>query len=278
MNAYFRPHSLQGPVKDFTANFTNLGASGRLGPSSIGNHYKGQGHDGHVTLVAGIQQWRLPCNTRYRIEAVGATGGYDTTNAGRYRGFGARIIGTFQLKKEETLKILVGQEGGLNSASSSSGGGGGSFVVRSDNTPLIIAGGGGGRESPQSSKTECHATTSTSGNPGYSNGSPTWSGGSNGTGANTADHGNSGGGGGGFLTSGRSSVNFGGSYGNGGEGGKGFLQGGEGGRAMSNNAHGGFGGGGGAYGNGGGAGGGGGYSGGASGDNDSNSCGGGGGS
>lgn len=82
---------------DFTANFTNLGASGRLGPSSIGNHYKGQGHDGHVTLVAGIQQWRLPCNTRYRIEAVGATGGYDTRNAGKYRGFGARIIGTFEL-------------------------------------------------------------------------------------------------------------------------------------------------------------------------------------
>ena len=87
-----------------------------------------------------------------------------------------------------------------------------------------------------------------------------------------------GGGGGGLLTSGRSSANFGGSYGTGGEGGKGFLQGGEGGRAMSNNAHGGFGGGGGAYGNGGGAGGGGGYSGGASGDNIADSCGGGGGS
>ena len=49
--------------------------------------------------------------------------------------------------------------------------------------------------------------------------------------------------------------------GNGGEGGKGFLQGGVGGRAWYNNAVGGFGGGGGAYGDGGGAGGGGGYSG-----------------
>ena len=74
-----------------------------------------------------------------------------------------------------------------------------------------------------------------------------------------------GGGGGGLLTSGRSSANFGGSYGTGGEGGKGFLQGGEGGRAMSNDALGGFCGGRGVYRNGGGAGGGGGYSWGASG-------------
>ena len=100
------------------------------------------------------------------------------------------MIGTFQLTTDETLKILVGQEGGIN-IYTSSGGGGGSFVVRSDNTPLIIAGGGGGRESPQSSRTQCHATTNTSGNPGYSS-SVVWSGGSNGNGANTADHVNSG--------------------------------------------------------------------------------------
>ena len=87
-----------------------------------------------------------------------------------------------------------------------------------------------------------------------------------------------GGGGGGFFTSGRSSANFGGGYGTGGEGGKGFLQGGEGGRAMSNDALGGFCGGRGVYRNGGGAGGGGGYSWGASGDNIADSCGGGGGS
>ena len=63
-----------------------------------------------------------------------------------------------------------------------------------------------------------------------------------------------GGGGGGFFTSGRSSANFGGSYGTGGEGGKRFLQGGEGGRAMSNDALGSFCGGRGVYRNGGGGG------------------------
>ena len=45
-----------------------------------------------------------------------------------------------------------------------------------------------------------------------------------------------GGGGGGFYSSGRSSKQFGGSTGFGGEGGKGFLQGGVGGKAKYNNA------------------------------------------
>ncbi|CAH3150626.1 unnamed protein product [Pocillopora meandrina] len=86
------------------------------------------------------------------------------------------------------------------------------------------------------------------------------------------------GGGGGFYSSGRSSKQFGGTMGTGGEGGKGFLQGGVGGKAMMKSADGGFGGGAGGYGWSGGAGGGGGYSGGSSGSHSWNSCGGGGGS
>ena len=66
--------------------------------------------------------------------------------------------------------------------------------------------------------------------------------------------------------------------GGGGEGGKGFLQGGVGGRALYNIADGGFGGGAGAEGWGEGGGGGGGYSGGSSGKAARDSCGGGGGS
>ncbi|XP_068736629.1 uncharacterized protein [Montipora capricornis] len=261
--------------KAFKAVFTNLGATGRLGPSSLGGYYSGQDHDGQVTLVSGIQHWVVPYTCDYKIEAVGAAGGYDRySNSRQYRGRGARMIGIFRLVKGETIKILVGQEGGINRARSSAGGGGGTFVVRGSNTPLIIAGGGGGGETVKSRHTGCDASTSTSGRAGYRS----WSGGSGGHGATTADNSNSGGGGGGFYSSGRSSKQFGGSMGNGGEGGKGFLQGGVGGRARLNNAIGGFGGGGGAYGNGGGAGGGGGYSGGSSGDNEHDSCGGGGGS
>ncbi|KAL9963328.1 hypothetical protein ACROYT_G032520 [Oculina patagonica] len=259
----------------FSAVFTNLGASGKYGPTSLGSHYTGQDHDGQVTLSNGIHHWTVPYTGNYRIEALGAAGGYDTgSNSTQYRGRGARMIGTFSLSKGEIIKILVGQEGGINTRSSSSGGGGGTFVVRGSSTPLLIAGGGGGVETPRSRHTGCDASTSSTGNPGYRS----WSGGSNGHGAQTADSSNSGGGGGGFQSNGRSSTQFGGTMGYGGEGGRGFLQGGVGGRARGNNAVGGFGGGGGAYGSGGGAGGGGGYSGGSSGDNENDSCGGGGGS
>ncbi|XP_078382111.1 uncharacterized protein LOC144664777 [Oculina patagonica] len=257
----------------FKAVFTNLGASGRYGPTSLGSHYTGQDHDDHVTLSSGVQQWTVPYTADYQVEAVGAAGGYDIeTKSAQYRGRGARMIGTFSLSKGEIIQILVGQEGGINVVSYSSGGGGGTFVVRGNNTPLIIAGGGGGIERAQSRHAGCDASTNTTGNPGYKS----WSGGSNGHGAQTADDGDSGGGGGGFYTNGRSGKNFRGTMGFGGEGGKAFLRGGVGGRTPANKAVGGFGGGGAAYGGSGGAGGGGGYSGGSSGDDEADSCGGGG--
>ncbi|PFX16147.1 hypothetical protein AWC38_SpisGene19593 [Stylophora pistillata] len=281
------------------AVFTNLNASGRIGPTTLGSHYTGQDHDGQVTLSSGVQQWTVPYTGDYRIQAIAAAGGYDIrANSILYRGRGARMIGTFRLNKGEVIQILVGQEGGINTHSYSSGGGGGTFVVRGANTPLIIAGGGGGTQYAGSRLEGCYASTNTTGNPGYKS----WSGGSNGHGAQTADDGWSGGGGGGFYSSGRSGTNFNGPKGLGGEGGKGFNQGGVGGRAKHFHVDGGFGGGGGgggAYGwearyydvdggfrGGGGAyrtiegggGGGGGYSGGGSGKGIPESCGGGGGS
>ncbi|XP_073250982.1 uncharacterized protein [Porites lutea] len=259
----------------FSAVFTNLGASGRLGPTSLGSYYSGQDHDGQVTLLSGIQQWTVPQTGDYRIEAIGAAAGYDTqSNGGIYRGRGARMKGTFHLFKSETIQILVGQEGGINSYGTTAGGGGGTFVVRGRSTPLIVAGGGGGMDYSDTRHTECDASTGTAGKTGYKS----YAGGKGGHGAQTGDSDSTGGGGGGFYSSGRSSRYFGGSMGDGGEGGKGFLQGGVGGRSRYNNVDGGFGGGGGAYGNGGGGGGGGGYSGGGSGDNIQYACGGGGGS
>ena len=180
----------------FDATFTSLGASGRYGPTSLGSHYTGQDHDGQVTLSSGIQQWTVPYTGGYRVEAVGAAGGYNTyDNSARYRGRGARMVGTFTLSQGEIIQILVGQEGGirhndLSSAASGvgvasaggggsgGGGGGGTFVVRERNTPLIVAGGGGGLRALTSKHQECDANTSTSGNPGYNS----WSGGSKGQG------------------------------------------------------------------------------------------------
>ena len=131
----------------------------------------------------------MPYTGDYRIEAIGAAGGYDAErNSAQYRGRGARIIGTFALSKGNTIRILIGQQGEINRVANSAGGGGGTFVVRGSNTPLIIAGGGGGMETVTSRHAGCDASTSTTGNPGYRS----WSGGSNGHGAKTADSSNSG--------------------------------------------------------------------------------------
>ena len=135
-------------------------------------------------MVSGIQQWTVPYTGDYRIEAIGAAGGYDVdSNRGQYQGRGARMKGSFRLLKGEKIQILVGQEGGINIQTPSSGGGGGTFVVRGGNTPLIIAGGGGGIQSASSRHSGCDASTGTTGNAGYRS----WSGGSSGQGATTAD-------------------------------------------------------------------------------------------
>ena len=131
----------------------------------------------------------MPYTGDYRIEAIGAVGGYDTrSNSRQYRGRGARMTGTFHLSRGETIQILVGQEGGINRKSRASGGGGGTFVVSGSNTPLIIAGGGGGIESVYSHHINCDASASTAGRAGYRS----WSGGSGGHGAKTADSDSSG--------------------------------------------------------------------------------------
>ena len=167
----------------FKAVFSNLNATGRCGPTSLGSYYAGKDHDRQVALSSGIQQWTVPHTGDYRIEAIGAAGGYDRLiNSSQYRGRGARMIGTFRLNKGEVIQILVGQEGGINKRAYSSGGGGGTFVVRGADTPLIIAGGGGGIDSAKSTHAGCDASTNTTGNPGYRS----WSGGINGHGAQTA--------------------------------------------------------------------------------------------
>ena len=167
----------------FTAVFTTLGKSGRKGPDSVGSHYTGQDHDGQVTVSKGIQLWTVPHTGEYRIEAIGASGGYSedsVTNGGR----GVRMIGNFVLTKDEIIRMLVGQRGErLNSNKKTGSGGGGTFVVRGDNKPLIIAGGGGGVANMTEQHSGCDASINTTGNAGYN--SPFLSGGSNGEGGQT---------------------------------------------------------------------------------------------
>eukprot|EP00058_Branchiostoma_floridae_P005534 XP_002591022.1 hypothetical protein BRAFLDRAFT_69425 [Branchiostoma floridae] len=154
-----------------TANFTTLGATGRAGPTSLGDHYRGQDHEKLVTLQNGIQLFTVPETGNYSIEAAGASGGWDVYSfkmtSGRVEsvvGRGARVAGTFFLQKAALLKILAGQEGGKNNDTFSSGGGGGTFVTSADDTPLLIAGGGGGiQHLARKRHAECDGTAATEG-------------------------------------------------------------------------------------------------------------------
>ena len=166
----------------FTAVFTNLGKSGTKGPDSVGSHYTGQDHDGQVEVSSGIQLWTVPHTGEYRIETIGASGGYSedsVINGGR----GARMIGNFMLTKDEIIRILVGQRGERsNSYKNAASGGGGTFVVRGE-MPLIIAGGGGGVAKMTEQHSGCDASVNTTGNAGYN--SPFLSAGMNGYGGQT---------------------------------------------------------------------------------------------
>ena len=165
--------------------FTNLGVIGRKGPDSIGSHYKDQDHDGQVTLSSGIQLWTVPRTGEYRIEAIGASGGYSEDSFIKTGGRGARMIGNFNLTKDEIIHVLVGQKGEKgNENPKTAGGGGGTFVVRENNKPLIIAGGGGGIKNISEQHPGCDASINTTGNGGYN--LPLGSGGSNGNGGNAS--------------------------------------------------------------------------------------------
>ena len=95
-----------------TFTFTNCGATGRTGPtqSQVNSTYtSGNSLYNSVTINdQAIQEWTIPATATYTIEAWGAKGGGD--NAG---GLGARMKGDFALSKDDVIKIVVGQKGGL---------------------------------------------------------------------------------------------------------------------------------------------------------------------
>ena len=229
----------------------------RDGPSQgeINAAYSGTNLQGLVTSRSGIQEWTVPGDGSYEIEVWGARGWHSSNGN---RGMGARMKGTFALKKGEKLRILVGQEGTGNGGGGDqvAGGGGGTFVVTANNTPLIIAGGGGGSNGSNYSNSR-HASAGKNGQNPYPSGGR---GGSNGNGGG----GDRAGGGGGLRSNGGR-----GGYDN---EGRSFLNGGKGGYGDSQ--YGGFGGGGGGGNDG--AGGGGGYSGGGGTSGSNGSAGGGG--
>lgn len=117
---------------------------------------------GLVTATNGIQKWIAPGNGKYTIIARGAAGGKGTGSTAdtMLGGFGAIITGTFQLKKNDALYIVVGQKGTDSPIGSgdgvTAGGGGMSAILKQVDTSdyllngtipvelLVIAGAGNG--------------------------------------------------------------------------------------------------------------------------------------
>jgi hypothetical protein len=136
-----------------TANAIGRGVT-RIGPTraelgSNGGYSSENWYSSYFAMeINGIQEWTVPESATYRITCKGAQGGA----AGSANGDGARptqMRGDFNLAYGDVLRIVVGQKGddtGL-AARVSTGGGGASAVwlKNSDTEPLIMAGGGGGQ-------------------------------------------------------------------------------------------------------------------------------------
>lgn len=234
--------------------FTNCGQTGYTGPtlSMCKSTYSSQPWVANSNFfnmtTQGIQLWTVPATGVYRIEAYGARGGGNDSNA---YGWGAVISGNVNLTQNAVLKILVGQIGLQYNPVYSGGGGGGTFIATLNNQPIIIAGGGGGQYYQGNSRYNAHASLNENGQSTGCNG------GSGGTGGQASWAA----GGAGFTGNGAA-----GSYSQ--VVAQAFINGGNGGQSAyypGSPAHGGFGGGGCTHGNNGHGGGGGGYSGGGGG-------------
>ena len=77
------------------AKFTNLGSTGRTGPSSVGMYYQNQDHNGQVTVKKGVQIWKVPATGTYTVEAAGASGGYDKFTTGKKQSLPLFLICSF---------------------------------------------------------------------------------------------------------------------------------------------------------------------------------------
>ena len=184
-----------------TFTFTNAGATGPYGPTSLssyGTTYPGYNTAYALTIFNGIQYWTVPATGIYTVKVAGAgsfsAGTLNYINTGK----GAVLISNINWTQGSIVAILVGQMGlsGGNSyglANTVIGGSGGSFLANvtaigslTGQYPLIIAGGAGGPgyESSDSANTTINASIGNTGQNGGPYGAPSYQTGYGGTGPN----------------------------------------------------------------------------------------------
>jgi len=190
-NSTFTDQSLSIPTQiyEFSSfTFTNAGVVGSSGPSlaQIRSAYSGTAwtqNSAYLNMTTnGYQEWTVPANGSYTIEARGAAGGDGSpqpfSSTGQDRGFnpnfaggyGAGMKGTFNLTAGDIYVLVVGQRGrtGTGNTNTAGGGGGGTFVWKKSDLSLAVAAGGGGGSQCNSNYwaqagSYIHATTSTTG-------------------------------------------------------------------------------------------------------------------
>ena len=118
--------------------FTNMGATGQSGPTSVtyGGSIPG------VTLASGIQVWTIATTRTYTFVVAGAAGGTATSAGPNVGGAGRIISGNVSLIAGDIIYIVVGQKGNDNQYQA--GGGGGTFVFKNTYSNYLFAAGGGG--------------------------------------------------------------------------------------------------------------------------------------
>ena len=153
--------------------FTNAGATGRTGPTSVQipaaySAASWAATNVSIGAIQGIQIWNVPRTATYMFYVAGASGRQTTWGSAA----GNVIFGEVPLQASDVLRIVVGQMGEQSAGTNPGfGGGGGTFVFKNSVTftNLLFASGGGG--GPSNKGAEIPTAGSTGYGPGASGGS-----------------------------------------------------------------------------------------------------------
>ena len=150
--------------------FTNMGATGANGPTSI---TYSQLPPGSFSLVGGIQYWTVPLTGTYTFVVAGAGSYNSASTGGTNPANGIVLTASYQITAGSIIAILVGQQGIANTGNGDTGGSGGTFVAivsnASGNLPLpvttllFVAGGAGGQGNGGGGNANCPGTISNNG-------------------------------------------------------------------------------------------------------------------
>lgn len=167
-NANGKSNSYLTPFPSFT--FTNMGATGQSGPTSLTGQPLPRGG---LSLTGGIQYWTVPGTKTYTFVVAGAGNANANSANATKAGNGVVLTATRTLNAGTVVAILVGQMGLVGTSDNrATGGSGGTFIATvtsagslAGDVLLFAAGGcaGVGYETNAGANDNINGTTSTTG-------------------------------------------------------------------------------------------------------------------